>query len=142
MLPLRAAQAYSQIGVETGVAAASPHNLVLMLYDGATQAIAEARGHLAAGRVADKGRAMARAIAIVDEGLKGCLDPAGGEIAAQLAQLYDYICRRLLLASLRNDVAGLDEATRLLAELRGAWAKIDPTAPPQRATPQPQLAPV
>ena len=85
---------------------------------------------------------MTRAIAIVDEGLKGCLDPSGGEIAAQLSQLYDYMCRRLLLASLRNDAAGLDEVARLLSELRGAWAKIDPAAPPERAIPQPQLAPV
>jgi flagellin-specific chaperone FliS len=54
------------------------------------------------------------------------------------------MCRRLLLASLRNDVAGLDEVARLLSELRGAWASIDPTAPQERATPQPQpqLAPV
>jgi flagellar protein FliS len=128
MLPLRAARTYSQIGVETGVADANPHGLILMLYDGAKQAIAEAGTHLAAGRVADKGRAMSRAIAIIDEGLKGCLDPSSGEIAAQLSQLYDYMCRRLLLASLRNERAGLDEVSNLLDELRGAWAKIDPTA--------------
>lgn len=129
MLPLRAAKAYAQIGVETGVAGASPHSLILMLYDAARQAIAEARGHLDAGRIAEKGRSMSQAIAIIDEGLKGCLDPAGGEIAAQLGQLYDYMCRRLLLASLNNDCAGLDEVSRLLAELRGAWAKIESPPP-------------
>ena len=128
MLPLRAARTYSQIGVETGVADANPHGLILMLYDGAKQAIAEAGTHLAAGRIADKGRAMSRAIAIIDEGLKGCLDPSSGDIAAQLSQLYDYMCRRLLLASLKNDRAGLDEVSSLLDELRGAWAKIDPNA--------------
>ncbi len=128
MLPLRAARTYSQIGVETGVADANPHGLILMLYDGAKQAIAEAGSHLAAGRIADKGRAMSRAISIIDEGLKGCLDPSSGDIAAQLSQLYDYMCRRLLLASLKNDRAGLDEVSNLLDELRGAWAKIDPTA--------------
>ena len=128
MQPLRAARAYSQIGVETGVAGASPHNLILMLYDGAKQAISEAAAHLAAGRIAEKGRAMSRAIAIIDEGLKGCLDPSGGEIAAQLSQLYDYMCRRLLLASLKNERAGLDEVAQLLDELRGAWSKIDPLA--------------
>lgn len=126
MLPLRAAKAYTQIGVETGVAGANPHSLILMLYDGAKQAIAEAGGHLDAGRIADKGRSMSRAIAIIDEGLKGCLDPAGGELAAQLSQLYDYMCRRLLLASLKNERAGLDEVAQLLDELRGAWAKIEP----------------
>lgn len=137
MLPLRAAKAYTQIGVETGVAGASPHSLILMLYDGAKQAIAEAGGHLDAGRIAEKGRSMSRAIAIIDEGLKGCLDPAGGEIAAQLAQLYDYMCRRLLLASLKNERGGLDEVSRLLDELRGAWAKIDPVPASATTTPDP-----
>lgn len=143
MLPLRAAKAYTQIGVETGVAGASPHNLILMLYDGAKQAIAEARGHLGAGRIAEKGRSMSRAIAIIDEGLKGCLDPAGGEIAAQLGQLYDYMCQRLLLASLKNETSGLDEVAQLLDELRSAWARIDPFAVSATATPDPlRLAPV
>lgn len=128
MFASRAAQAYSQIGVETGVAAASPHQLIVMLYDGALDAIAQARGHLAAGRIADKGRALTRAIAIVDEGLRACLDPAGGEIAAHLAELYAYMCRRLLLAGANNDAAALDEVTALLAELRGAWASIDASA--------------
>lgn len=135
MLAVRAAKAYTQIGVETGVAGASPHGLILMLYDGARQAIADARGHLDAGRVADKGRSMSRAISIIDEGLKGCLDPAGGDIAAQLSQLYDYMCRRLLLASLKNDRAGLDEVSKLLEELRGAWARIDPLAASSKAAP-------
>ena len=138
MQPLRAAQAYSQIGVETGVAAASPHSLILMLYDGALQAIAQARGHMAAGRIAEKGRELTRAIAIVDEGLKGCLDASSGDIAEQLSGLYDYMCRRLMLASLKNDSAGLDEVVRLLGELRAAWATIDPAAPtPAPAAPQP-----
>ncbi len=138
MFASRAAQAYSQIGVETGVAAASPHRLIVMLYDGALDAIAQARGHLAAGRIADKGRALTRAIAIVDEGLRACLDPAGGEIAAHLAELYAYMCRRLLLAGANNDAAALDEVTALLAELRGAWASID--APAAAPAPNVRLA--
>ena len=60
----------------------------------------------------------------MDEGLKGCLDKSGGEIAASLGDLYDYMCRRLLLASVRNDRAALDEVLQLLDELRGAWATI------------------
>jgi flagellar protein FliS len=140
MLPLRAAKAYSQIGVETGVAAANPHSLILMLYDGAMQAIAEARRHLEAGAVPEKGRAVSRAISIIDEGLKGCLDAsAGGEIAAQLGSLYDYMCRRLLLASLKDDRAGFDEVARLLDELRGAWATIANASAP--AAPAPLLTP-
>lgn len=134
MQPQRAAKAYSQIGVETGVAAASPHSLILMLYDGARAAIADAKRHLAAGAIPEKGRAVSRAIAIIDEGLKGCLDAgSGGAIAAHLADLYDYMCRRLLLASLKDDDAGFDEVARLIDELRGAWATIAAAPAPNEA---------
>jgi flagellar protein FliS len=128
MFPNRAAQAYTRIGAETGVAAADPHRLILMLYDGALAALAEARNHLAHGDIAQKGKSLTRAIAIIDEGLRGSLDANGGEIAGHLADLYDYMNRRLLLASLRNDVAGFDEVAALLRELRGAWAGIDAAA--------------
>jgi flagellar protein FliS len=129
MFKQRAAQAYAQIGVETGVAAASPHRLVLMLYDGALKAIAEAGAHLAMGNIAGKGEAVSRAISIVEQGLKASLDlERGGAVGAQLAELYDYMSRRLLLASMRNDTSGLAEVAGLLRELRDAWATIDESA--------------
>lgn len=133
MYAKHAAQAYSQIGLETGVAAASPHRLILMLFDGALRAVADATTHLAAGRIPDKGHAISNAIGIVQEGLMASVDQKqGGALAEQLLQLYDYISRRLLLASLRNDAAGLAEIAALLQELRGAWAAIDQT-PAERA---------
>ena len=125
MVAVHAAQAYARIGLETGVAAASPQRLVVMLYDGALHALGEARAHLVAGRTAQKGRAIGKAISIVQEGLKASLDVGqGGEIARSLMELYDYIGRRMLLANLRDDVALIDEAARLLTELRGAWATL------------------
>lgn len=125
MVSARAAQAYARIGLETGVAAASPQRLIVMLYDGAIAAIADARVHMSEGRIEAKGRAVGKAIGIVDEGLRAALDTTqGGAIAAQLLELYDYISRRLLLANLRDDAALLDEAARLLGELRGAWVTL------------------
>ena len=122
MVASHAAQAYARIGLETGVAAASPQRLIVMLYDGAIAALADARGHMVEGRTALKGRAIGKAISIVDEGLKAALDVGqGGAIARQLMELYDYIGHRLLLANLRDDVSLLDEASRLLGELRAAW---------------------
>jgi flagellar protein FliS len=133
MVTAHAAQAYARIGLETGVAAASPQRLVVMLYDGALAAITEGRAHLIAGRTAPKGRALGKAIVIIDEGLKAALDPTqGGAIARQLMDLYDYIAQRLLLANARNDVALLDESARLLGELRDAWASL---AERQESTP-------
>jgi flagellar secretion chaperone FliS len=134
MVAANAARTYARIGLETGVAAASPQRLIVMLYDGAIAAIAEARSHMPNGSKPAKGRALGKAIAIVDEGLKAALDARqGGAIARQLMELYDHVGRCLLLANLRDDVALADEASRLLIELRGAWASL--------AEPQPSPAP-
>jgi flagellar protein FliS len=121
-----ALDAYQRLDVETGVAAASPQRLVVMLYDGAVKAVYAARTALARGDIAGRGAAISKAIAIVDEGLRPALDPkSGGEIAANLAALYDYIVNRLLYANLKHDEPSLDEAARLLSELKGAWEALD-----------------
>ena len=125
MAPRNAAQAYARVGLETGVIAANPHQLVLMLFDGALCAVADADTCLTEGRVADKGEAISRAISIINDGLRASLDQAqGGRIAGYLLELYDYMGRRLLLASLRNDRSALREVTQLLGELRTSWAAI------------------
>ncbi len=126
--------AYAEVGVETGVAAADPHKLILMLFDGTLAAIAKARLAMSRGEIAPKGAAISKAIEIIDGGLKASLDvSAGGALAERLAALYDYMLNRLLAANLRNDTSLLDETTRLLNELRGAWAQIGSAAAPARA---------
>jgi|SRR5450631_1922908 len=128
MAPRNAAQAYIRVGLETGVIAASPHGLVLMLFDGALCAVSDADVHLLHGRVADKGEAISRAISIINQGLRASLDQTqGGKIAGYLLELYDYMSRRLLFASLKNDRTALREVTQLLGELRSSWAAIGST---------------
>lgn len=119
------AQAYKRVSVDTGVAGGDPHDLVLMLYDGAISAARQALGHMQAGRIAEKASALSKATRIVDEGLKVSLDKtAGGQLAQRLSDLYEYMTMRLLQANLRNDVSGLTEVLALLEDLRGAWAQI------------------
>jgi flagellar protein FliS len=125
--PQRAALAYARVGVETGVGAADPHRLVLMLFDGALQCLREAQGHLQRGDTPAKGLALSRAIQIIEEGLAASVDEAaGGELARQLKDLYGYLARRIVRANRTNDSAVLQEAARLLGELRGAWQDIAP----------------
>lgn len=124
-----ASSAYRSIGVETGVAAASAHHLVAMLYDGFFDALAQARGALQAGRIEDKGRAIGRAVRIVEEGLRAAVDERqGGSLAANLKTLYSYVALRLTEANLRNDAAALDECAGLIEPLRSAWMAITPRA--------------
>jgi flagellar protein FliS len=130
------AQAYQRVGVDTGVTASDPHALVLMLFDGVLESIKHAQGHVAAGRVLEKGKALSKAVRIVEEGLKASLDRnSGGALAQQLAALYDYASLRLLQANLRNDHKALAEVASLLSDLRTAWAAIGAKAPAPEAAP-------
>lgn len=133
--------AYAKVGIESGVAAADPHKLILMLYQGALLAIASAKNQMQHKEVAAKGASISKAIMIIDDGLQSCLDKkAGGEVAQNLAALYDYMKQRLMLANLQNDASILDEVSRLLSELKGAWEAIRPGALTTPNTPTAQAA--
>lgn len=124
---LRPGGLYSQVGAETRVAGATPHQLVALLFEAYMEALAQARGALREGRRAEKGQALGRAVRIVEEGLRAGLDlQAGGSLARDLDELYRYLTRRLTLANLRDDDAVLDECRRLVLPLQQAWASIGP----------------
>jgi flagellar protein FliS len=119
------AGAYQKVGVETGVSTASPHQLIVLLFDGALASIRAAAIAMDARETAAKGSAISKAIDIIANGLKVSLDrDAGGDLADRLAALYDYMCDRLLFANLRDNRAALDEVGRLLNELADAWKQI------------------
>lgn len=121
----RAANAYRQVGVQSGVDGANPHQLIQMLFDGLLQSLNEARGAMQRGEMEAKGRLIGKSVRILEEGLKGALNPAqGGEIAINLRALYEYCVSRLTLANLRNDVAPLEEVVALIEPVAQSWAAI------------------
>jgi flagellar protein FliS len=117
--------AYKSVAARCGVAAASPHGLVLMLLDGAISRIAQARGCHENGQKLDATLHLQRALAIVGE-LKAALDLSQGEIAHNLDALFDYICRQLLLVHVPSKRGGLPALSALLGEIRSTWAAIAP----------------
>ena len=121
--------AYAKVGIETGVTSASPHKLIVMLFDGALVSVATGIHCMKAGNIPEKGAAISKAIMIIDSGLRASLDKkVGGEIAEGLDALYEYMVHRLLQANLKNEVDKLEEVQRLLSELRGAWNAIGEAA--------------
>ena len=129
-----AAHAYANVGLETGVAAASPHQLILMLYEGAELAVRMAIRHMNEGDLTKKSAAISKASNIILEGLRAALDlRQGGDIARQLDDLYNYMNKRLMLAHVNNQTAPLEEVLGLLRELHGAWMQIAPAG--RAATP-------
>ncbi|MFL6577744.1 MAG: flagellar export chaperone FliS, partial [Povalibacter sp.] len=106
-----------------------------MLMDGALERIAMARGAMQRGDVSEKARLLNRTVSIVAE-LRGSLDlSAGGQIAANLSELYDYMNRRLLTALANNQIDALDEVSRLLTDIRSAWVAIPAQARVRKAGP-------
>lgn len=121
----RSAQAYRNVGLETTLDAADPHRLVELLFDGLLQAIAQARGALARGDVAIKGEKIVKAVRIIDEGLKPALNmEQGGELAANLRDLYEFCVARLTQANLRNDDGALADVLRVIEPLAQGWKQI------------------
>jgi flagellar protein FliS len=121
------ANAYARVGIETSVMGASPHRLIVLLYQGAREAITQSRMHLQQGNVAERGMAISKAIRIIESGLQQSLNlEVGGDIAERLNALYDYMARRLLQANTNQSEAMLVEVDRLLATLEEAWIGIAP----------------
>jgi flagellar protein FliS len=113
--------AYRSTSVHSGVDAADPHRLIVMLMDGELERIATARGLMTHGGGAEKAQLLHRAVAIIDE-LRNSLNlKAGGEVSHNLDALYEYMCTRIMQANAANKPEWLDEVSRLLNEIRSAW---------------------
>ncbi len=118
------ADEYAALGTQTGVVEATPHRLIQMLLDGALDKIARARGAMQRREIAEKGSCINSASSII-LGLHDSLDmEAGGEMAANLSNLYDYMIRRLMEGHATNDIAALDEVASLLREVKRGWDAI------------------
>ncbi len=115
---------YGEVSVQAGTAYADSVQLIQMLFDGLIDSLAAAEGQIERKEIQAKGESLSRAMRIV-LGLQGSLDlEKGGEIAANLADLYDYCTRRLMHANLKNDVEAVQEVKRLISEIRDAWSQV------------------
>ncbi|XHS76667.1 flagellar export chaperone FliS [Burkholderiaceae bacterium UC74_6] len=119
-----AASLYSRVGVETDVGSASPHRLVVLLFEGVFSDMNQARAAIEAGDMALKARSITRAVRILDEGLKSALDLEAGQLAMDLRDLYTWMCLRLTYANLHSDLKAIDECQRVLTPVRDAWLAI------------------
>ena len=120
---------YQDVQVDTGVSGASPHRLIDMLFEEFLASCARARGAIRERDVQEKGRAIGRAVRIVEEGLRGGLNMKdGGELARVLQDLYGYVTLRLTQANLKSDEAAVAECMALVQPIHDAWRAIAPRA--------------
>ena len=112
---------YGKVATESEAAYANPHRLVQMLMEGALDKVATAKGCIERNDLEGKSRQITWAMSIIN-GLRSSLDmEAGGAIAVNLDDLYDYMVRRLIVASAQYDAGALSEVIDLMLEIKGAW---------------------
>lgn len=130
----RAMSAYRQVGVQSMVDSASPQQLIKMLFDGLLASINAARGAIERGDINEKVRHIGKAVRILQEGLLGALDrEQGGELAGNLASLYEYCTTQLTLANARNDASMVDEVAGLVSTVAQGWNEITNAPAPAAA---------
>lgn len=114
-------QAYQRVNTQTSITDADPHKLIQLLYNGAIERINMAKAKMQARDYGGKAQLLNKAIEIIG-GLRSFLDfEQGGDLAARLEALYDYMERTLLEASAKNDVQKLDEVLNLLRSVKEGW---------------------
>lgn len=125
MNAMTAVKQYQTVNTQAGIVDASPHRLIQMLMEGGLSRLAQAKGALLNGDLAGKGGRISAAIAIIG-GLRDGLNlEVGGEVAVNLDRLYEYMITRLVEVNLKNDVAGLDEVSQLLRNIKSGWDAIE-----------------
>jgi flagellar secretion chaperone FliS len=118
--------------LEAEVLGADPVKLVHMLYRGATEAVAAARRHLAAGEIRQRSRQITKSWEILYELSRSLDHERGGEISRRLGALYAYMQTLLLEANARQTDAPLAEVEALLATLGEGWSGVQFPAPMAR----------
>lgn len=123
-----ALSSYSDYGYNSEIEFADPHRLIQMLFEGALKRIAFAKGAMQRKQIEEKGKFIGQTIEIVG-GLRASLDKEnGGDIAANLESLYEYIGRQLVTANIKDSEDILDEVSGLLSDVKTAWDAINAPA--------------
>jgi flagellar secretion chaperone FliS len=120
VFPNQGYQAYQKNKYET----ASPHRLILFLYEGAIRFGNQAIKDLQDNNVKAAHTYIMKTQDIIYE-LIACLDlNQGGEIAANLYNLYRYIIDRLIHANLRKDIEAIEEVIKIITDIKTSWEEI------------------
>ena len=124
MNSLVALSQYGKIKDDTQTMYASPHQLMLMLFDGALEAMSLTIAAIQNENFELRSKQNTRSIAIIN-GMRECLDmEAGGELADNLYSLYQYMTQELFRASFKNDAETVRNIQTMLKDIRGSWEKI------------------
>ncbi len=117
MTAVRQLQAYKENQITT----TDPGTVLLLLYQGAIDALNRAAAFMAAGNMADKGKQILKANDIINQFIASLDFEVGGELAHNLAALYSFMLQQILIANANNDSKPLTTVVSLLSTLKTGW---------------------
>ena len=124
MNALAALSQYGKMKDATQTMYASPHQLMLMLFDGAIESMSLNIRAIQQNDLEARSKQNTRSITIIN-GMRECLDmQAGGELADNLYALYQYMAQELFRANFKNDSETIRNMQTMLKDIRGSWEKI------------------
>lgn len=123
--------------LESKILTADPVELVRILYHAAIERVRAARAHLANGDICARSNAISRAVKILGELNVSLRNDAERGVSRQLAELYDYMQRRLVEANYRQIEEPLGEVLALLMTLAQVWDEVKTRLESQVSTAQP-----
>lgn len=115
---------YKQVDLDARVEGASPHQLILILFEEVIAAIKRSIIAMESGDLEQKGLQINRATKILT-GLRESLDVGiESDLPHQLDRLYEYMQRTLYEAHRENDLKKLKEIMDLLLTIKSGWEGI------------------
>ena len=120
-------EAYSSFhatNLDAQTSRASPIELVLLLTDGLLEELARARAHIVARRYEQRAQSINKCVDIIN-GLSSSLDfESGGQVVANLANLYEFCATHLNAAGVKQDPNMVDEVVKIMSTVRQGWAGV------------------
>lgn len=114
-------QAYKKVNIDSNILASDPHKIIVMMFDGVLQSIAQAKGAIERKDLALKSTSMTKSINILNA-LRNSLDfTSEPTISQRFDDLYVYCIDQLNDISLNLNAEAIDEVSNLLKPLRDAW---------------------
>ena len=119
-MTMRAHRTYAATQRETSVSSAKPVELVAMVYQRLLDHLQTGKIQMAEG--SDSSESLTKAIDLITTGLESCLDKEnGGEIAQNLAFIYDWAGKEIIRARLRRDPEMIQGVINAFVPLAEAW---------------------
>ena len=121
------------------IATAKPEQILILLYDGAIRFVYRAAAAIDANNAEQKNININKTVAILSE-FSATLDHTiGGQVAADLTALYNFMIRELTVVNRTNDLNRLENVRSILTELRDTWAQAVKMKPETNTTENPAV---